>query len=370
MLVKPINIIQSNRGSLTIEAAIILPMVITVFLIFFTLIYMAYVHVHMQIILNDVCEEISEESYLLYKTGLTELIQNTVNLAGKEAMSYEELKRLIDKEESVINTSGGEVRKEYLKEGLNEPSLIPDFFLFHYDKISRELKTLGYTLKLGSKIASTGVREGIYFATTSLYREIFREKMDERLSDSTLEAVDYRIEHLDGFIDDDTGRIILSYTMRLPIGVGMKKQVKLVNSSYIHVFSGYGSYAVKHLEDTKTSHYGEGDEGADESDSEDDKYASKVYVTENGTKYHKKETCFHIYVPYYGKRLLSVKGRRPCEYCCNEKIAETSIVYLTSSGDVYHASPTCHAIHHNIHTLSEKEAIVKGYSPCNTCSKE
>jgi hypothetical protein len=99
--------------------------------------------------------------------------------------------------------------------------------------------------------------------------------------------------------------------------------------------------------------------------------ALKVYITANGAKYHTNPSCFHIKVDPYPMILGPDPKKSPCSFCSSKvDLYPSMMVYSTNSSSVFHSNKHCHAIYHVVSSMSEKEAIVKGYSPCLTCSKK
>lgn len=104
-------------------------------------------------------------------------------------------------------------------------------------------------------------------------------------------------------------------------------------------------------------------------ESEEDEY---VYITENGSVYHRSKSCSHLKVSIRIVDSLQIDSYRnkdrakyyPCEYCSSAQ--SSGLLFITDYGNRYHASPNCSGLKRVILTRRLKE--VEGYPPCSSCS--
>jgi len=352
------KIIKSNdRGSVTIEAAIIVPFVMLVCLLILSFSTMTYTHSKVQHILNQVCVELSYDSYMFDEFGLVDKVHSITDLSKGEPLTIEQIQNFgsMMKSNPMKSIEGG------LKEELdfNNP-------LEFIGMASSGLEIMNKSIEISGQIKDSLIEEGVYFVTSSFGKEYVSRKLDGYFLQAGLN-ISFNIDHLDMYTHDDSGVVIISYDCQFPFGLLKQPLVKQTNSGYFQLFNGHGDYDEKYHKDIKTSTYGS--KNSDEELCDEDGYYKKVYMTENGTKYHKNPLCFHIKVNSYPVTLSSISDKRPCSHCANQSIdGSHGIVFTTLNSDVYHSSPTCHSIFHNITILSEKEAILKGYGACGTCS--
>lgn len=107
-------------------------------------------------------------------------------------------------------------------------------------------------------------------------------------------------------------------------------------------------------------------------DSEDEQ-ENTVYITANGTVYHKDASCTYLKLSIRQVSKNQVDEERnssgakyyPCEYCDNRQAGE--ILYITTYGTRYHTTLSCSELLRSVTSVSEKEAIEKGYRPCSKC---
>jgi hypothetical protein len=98
-----------------------------------------------------------------------------------------------------------------------------------------------------------------------------------------------------------------------------------------------------------------------------------VFITENGTVYHKSASCRHLKLDVRSIAFESLKTLRnsdgkiyyPCEYC-GSGIAGGN-VFITDYGTRYHSVVTCPALKRKIYTIPISQ--VGGRGPCSSCGR-
>ena len=96
-----------------------------------------------------------------------------------------------------------------------------------------------------------------------------------------------------------------------------------------------------------------------------------VYITENGTVYHKSRGCSHLTLSIREvekDRLGSLRNEDggkyyACEYCGGE---EEAAVFITDQGNRYHTSLTCGGLKRTIYVVRLSET--RGRGPCSRCA--
>ena len=147
--------------------------------------------------------------------------------------------------------------------------------------------------------------------------------------------------------------LVAIYELKVPFGMFMPKGMKFVQRSRMHAWTGY-------IND-------EGDE-----DNSDVEY---VFVTTNGTVYHRSESCTYLKPSVKGVNASGVKNLRnssgakyyACEYC-HPSVNSGGKLYITTYGTRYHSSSHCSAIERNYKRvpLSQVEGVLP---PCSKCGK-
>lgn len=148
---------------------------------------------------------------------------------------------------------------------------------------------------------------------------------------------------------DEIIDLVAIYTVEPAFGMMGLKEFCVVNRCKIRAWTGYDNAGERSLSQ-------DGDE--------------LVYITENGTVYHKEKECTHlrlsIQMTEYGqiKQMRNVYGSKYtlCELC--SPVTE-GMVYITNQGDKYHTSVACSGLKRTVIAISIKEA--GGRSPCMRC---
>ena len=97
-----------------------------------------------------------------------------------------------------------------------------------------------------------------------------------------------------------------------------------------------------------------------------------VYVTKNGTKYHRNPSCSYINIRPHSSGAESIKearnsyGRkyRACDVC-HPKLS--GLLFITGDGECYHCRSDCPALKRTVYMVTLKEAAANGYTACSKC---
>jgi len=366
-------------GSVTIEAALILPMIISVFVFGFSLMHMTFVHAKLQNHLNQLCIDTSYSSYILHELDILDRIQGLYQSSKDDALTYDEMTDFIQETKPLIQSmkATNVSQNNHLWLNINEPYDSSENYtdtsfdaLLFIEMVSDSVESYQQMVELTEKLPATIKTESIYFLTSQLGRKYFQSKMEEYCN---LEKINVTVSvtHCEMFFENDAGNVTIEYTYELPIGIGVSKNIKLSNHAYMHAFGGCNTLLTTENDDLSESDYGSTElENKDNQKVDQNGCALSVYITTKGTKYHLNPLCFHIKVDPYPMMLGPNPKKLPCEFCAKHVTTNPSMmVYSTNSSNIYHTNQYCHAIYHEIKELTEKEALVKGYMPCGTCSK-
>ncbi|MCD2493499.1 hypothetical protein LQE92_12825 [Lacrimispora sp. NSJ-141] len=97
-----------------------------------------------------------------------------------------------------------------------------------------------------------------------------------------------------------------------------------------------------------------------------------VYITQNGTVYHRKRECTYLKLSIRSVAGNSVSGLRneegskyrPCERCMKDALM-TGTVYITDTGNRYHRTRNCSGLNRWIMKVPLSQ--VGGKGPCSRC---
>lgn len=99
-----------------------------------------------------------------------------------------------------------------------------------------------------------------------------------------------------------------------------------------------------------------------------------VYVTENGSVFHRDRNCTHIRLSIRSvvreemECLRNQWGQKyaACDKCAGGRMPET--LYVTDAGNCYHYREDCPGLKRSVISLTPEEAA--GYPPCSRCGGE
>ncbi len=344
------------RGSVSVEAAIVMPVIACIFLFFFSMMNMVYTHGKIQIALNEVCKDLTYDSYVMSELGIIQVNKAIYGKGLNESVTTGDLIQLYEEGKAIFSTPQSnftivnvldvpeKVSKQHIEKTVNEKINMVTWFIDIYEGV----KKVPYTL---------GVEAG-YYMNTMMIQGYVREKLKEKLKGV---HVEYEIVHASGFLENEGGSIILRTEYSIPILL-KKQSVYLKNGGYFHRFTGAGEFRTA---------YNEWDSDSNEEESKE-KEEEVVYVTEKGVRYHKDKHCFHIRVKVNTISYNQIGNKRICDYCRTKEVIldENTQVFTTKNSSVFHTKKECQSINHKLTSYSEKNAIGKGYTPCKTCSKK
>lgn len=97
---------------------------------------------------------------------------------------------------------------------------------------------------------------------------------------------------------------------------------------------------------------------------ENEDYTEWVYVTPEGSVYHKSRECTHLKLSIHAVTIEEAEKYRACEHCAKgEKGA--FMVYITKEGECYHTKLNCSGLKRTIYMMRLEQ--VQGRSPCSRC---
>lgn len=152
---------------------------------------------------------------------------------------------------------------------------------------------------------------------------------------------------------DDIIDLVYRYRITVPFDLLGIYDPYALDRVRIRAFTGY--------DNTKHAH----DDSTDE---------EMVYVTENGSVYHRSLGCSHLNLnirsvdPEKVSKERANDGSRyyPCEHCCRQNEGRPAVVYITDDGNRYHTSLSCSGLKRTIHEVPLSRA---GLPPCKECGK-
>ena len=152
-----------------------------------------------------------------------------------------------------------------------------------------------------------------------------------------------------GLIRDEMVQLVFPERIQPPVPVIGYPGTTIVSCCYMRAWTGY---------DVERRAGEDGEE-------------SYVYITDNGTAYHRSRACTHLTLSIMlvgkeeavGMRNASGGKYSPCEKCGGEG---SGIVYVTKEGDRYHSTKECSGLKRSVRCIPLSEA--GGRTPCSRCA--
>lgn len=155
------------------------------------------------------------------------------------------------------------------------------------------------------------------------------------------------VNYMGSEVSDKDVIISANYTVKVPVGIFGKLSWNINQQKIARRWIGYDPY-----------------EDSDESED--------VFVTENGSAYHKSMGCVYLDPSIRAttgamletERNLSGNKYVACDRC---HPSGSGALYVTNYGTVYHSTVTCSSLRRTINRIALKDAISNGYHSCSKC---
>jgi SUMO ligase MMS21 Smc5/6 complex component len=198
------NKLNRQKGSITIEAALILPLVISCFVFGFSLMYTMFSHVKIQNHLNQLCVDLSYSSYVFHELGIVDKIQKVYQSEKEETLTYEELKEFVQITQPLLEhnppntTQLPSITSPFVQKNTSKSQIESVENLIRTITIwTEEYNTL---LSLAKKMPSTIKTESLYYLTSQLGRAYFQDKLQAYCTQERIRTTIY-IKHLELFFE-------------------------------------------------------------------------------------------------------------------------------------------------------------------------
>lgn len=311
-------IVKKLSGSMTVEAALLLP-----FMIF----------------------ALTGMLFLIQVMNIQQKVQYALMKTAWEASEYAVVYRDFQENEAEEQTAGGKVTET--TEGKMEKS----------DEAAGEGKDEAtQTQELVSKLLS-----GSFFAATmSKYLD-----RDELENSCVLGGI-WGIQYIDSsfFERSDEIEVVAGYQIKIPLPLVSFTSFPIRQRAVSRGFVGSNRW------DGDEEQEGNGQEEDPSNDPE------IVYVTKTGTKYHCLRDCTYLQLSIRDVLFQELEQLRnasgaiyyPCESCVDQEHVSEK-VFLTEYGTRYHALLSCSKLKRTIYETDKAEAVKEGKTPCSKCAK-
>ncbi len=300
---------RTLTGSITVEASIVMPIVIICILPFIYLFRMLLFQMVVEKSLDECLREMAAEVYILERISIMPEYDAKTETQDVDKIQMEQIETLVEEYTALLD-------KEEWKKKLEEMG----FELLGELLLEQKLKK-----QLGNEnLEAWGVAEG-WNGVSFLKSEFFYSEEGHHYL--LKGAVNFKWNKMFSFWDPKTVNVTRVY----------------------HAFVG------------EEIQYNENNEDIESEKSE------MVYLIGNGTRYH-RSNCYLICKDTFAttKSGAEQTGSKPCGRC-NPQNEMT--VYKTNGGEHYHTD-TCSYLYPDVTSIPQEEAIQLGYSGCGICHGE
>lgn len=357
--------INNSKGSLTVEAAIVLPVFIFTIMAIGMFIKVVYVQELIGHAINDAVSEMASTSYLYNASGVYDLQKGVQDKLDEKAGSFKQNKQ--KSIETYLHIS--DLVKESEQIDLENIKSSSDSIIEKIKVCKDDAKEIASIISNCAKNPSEEIMSIASFAADKTFSKckdtvgnvilhLYLKKYGldgDKLKDLDVENFSTAgSTYYDGNEDID---VVVTYTVKIPVPF-KNNSIAITQRATARAWMAGG---------INTSVLNENSENKDDlSDDNDDANKTKVYVTSKGKKYH-RYGCNLIF-----KKLSSItlkeaidQGYTPCEICLKDSKENITKVYITDSSKFsnkrYHKHG-CTAIFKDIHEFNLEDAV-KSYEP-------
>jgi hypothetical protein len=371
---------KNLKGSLTVEAALILPWFLFAVMSIIYLVKVTYIHNHIQYAITESANNMAVHAYLLESAHIIDTQQEVYsNFLDESVIHKHNTISDINKIENVIkgltsynisinnkrelgdlkfSASSAAENIEKIKKFKNN---VVNCLDSTYKSINTIFEGLIILVEDTNYLATTYKKVGMEYANSLIGEKIIKTYMKSYISKSQYNnwnivnganGMDY--SHSEFMLKDDNIRIVVKYKVRIPFPLPKNLEIPIVQSIKVRAWVGNNNYLVNKNNGTENNK------------------TNIVYITPTGVKYH-KSTCTCVNLKIEDFLYKDVKNKRKiCKICSKNKVnlSDNSIVYGTKTGDKYHIYKDCPGIKRNAKPIEKEKAIRMNYKPCGICYKE
>ncbi|GKX30938.1 hypothetical protein SH1V18_34180 [Vallitalea longa] len=375
------------KGSLTVEAALVLPIFLMAILSIMYIMKIIYIHENIQQSLSETANELATYSYILDKSKILgaqqEIYQNASrnsssgknmynrledlfkSIEGGNSYTYEEKKL----DTTFVHTSNTSDLNSNIDNFLGIitkiKGIMKDNAETAYGSLYEMVDSLDSVLNSVKKTMVSGsLCEGISVANNYVGTKIAEKILDNYITDEQYErwyivggkkGMNFR--HSKFMLDNQDIDLVVKYRINIPMPFPGIRNIPMTQRVKVRGWTGNGGDHNECMEEQKVSSQNY-EELTDE---------TIVYCVKNSNVYHKYLTCVNnVTIPEIYDR--SKHKHKLCERCSkNVDMSKIKFVYHTPSGEVYHVDSSCTQIHSDIIEMTKKEAEESGRHLCKNC---
>lgn len=330
------KILIRQKGSLTVEASLVLPIFICAILTIGFLTKIVYTHEIVQYAITEAANEMASSSYLYYVSGIYD-IDDTLNdeLEERKQRSEEHINNIVDSFKE-LNTSLDQIKAKTYGS---------------YEYIVSNSKD--EMINLASLVAKAEIDKDKTYIGNILIRHYIKKHglTDNRLRNLDIDKLDFSQSSY--FKNNQDIDVVVKYKVNIPVPIKFISYMPIVQRATARAWLGGNDGLLALGTDAK---YKEA--------------KGKVYVSKRGSSYH-RFGCYHIFKEIEALDLEEAKklGLKPCKKCDPplESSGECRVFKSKKSNDGKYHREGCTHLFKDIMEINLDEAWKK-YKPCKTCN--
>lgn len=334
------------KASVTIEAAIVVPIVFYTMMVLYSLMSYLYLDYRLSRAAAEAAVDFSYDSYLLYHLELSELLAH--HSYQRQSLKAEDILKLEKK--------AGELTQKPID--FHAPAageLIGDF---------REIAKMSGDMaekisKLPEELPGIGKSEATVYVSRLFFDHYLKQKISRQLAGvSGFQAERLSIDFGRYLYDFKASSFYVRYLYTFPLPLPFLKQAEIRQPIYVESYIG------------NIRRY-DGEKYQKKEDEQEEPEEPMVYITEKaGARYHTNRYCTVIYSPVYEFMKKKLPDCRACQICEKKGWIFSDIVYKTDSSAIYHAKKECSRVNHQVTEIPLSEAEERGLTQCRHCQKK
>ena len=377
--------IVENKGSITIEAALVFPWFIFAIVSILFLIKVVFIHDQIQYALNETSKEMAIHSYILHKLDIIEIQQsayekvgnlNIIDELGIRGKTYQISKPNIEFNHNfnigVLEVKGSSI--EELKNNIKVFNFsIENLVEGILNKFEANLFGIQNIIDEANNSINDFGQKGIVSANSFIGGTIAKSYFNKHISKEQLikwNIPNGEIRYLPSeyMLTDSTISIVIEYEIVIPFPIPKNIVIPMKQSVKARAWTGSDDYSIN--KDYKAREVVDENQ-EDKEDEEEKEKDEKVYVTSIAGKRYHKHDCFVINPKVNTYIYTAIKdSRRECKTCSKGiEIKDGEKVFGTAKSDVYHIDRQCSSIEKDMIEKDKSEAIKEGYTKCGRCYK-
>lgn len=384
-------LMNRKRGSLTIEASIVLPLLIVAIAAIIYMMKVYYIQDEVQSAMTKVAHEMSVHAYAVDKVGIVDLQQDVFSDAASDLSNLESATRsVMSQGEVVISNIGG--MTDFASNTFTTMQTIPEIKdignIIELVAVVQEVVEVapvmvdgikenmisfidgikGLMEEAGAGIGGVVKYEILDFSNGVIAKSIARSMMKNYISDEQFEAwgvfsgANYiDLDDSNMMLIDDTIEIVARYKIKLPFLSSMTEGFPIYQTVKVRAWTGSYDYNEK-----KVRAKVDVEEDEEDVDKDEDEENTRYYISTDS-----KAGSYHI-LSCLRKELNTgtykdTESRDTCKYCQDHfnVTGDDMSVYYTSATSKIHYSPHCPKVYSaSIKAVTKEWAEANGYTPC------